>query len=572
MKKLVLGPMPVPSDGSNIIAAGPWCFAAEEDFFPYWEDHFELAPEPLADRKLQKKAIAEAFALATEMIPRLAERLAPELSLPDAYWETLLAPYCINVARILTELSWRVRAMVEKYGSDELEVELLAENSAFNMGCDQDVVLHGCLNPVCLHWLCSLLLRPQLPRTWKVTVLPAVTQDYPLHKPESFAEEVKDAARDLALALPCPPLKGMSVFRALRYSLALLHASRGEDCSRSLKDHYSAAVTGAQPDLPLDPLQIFLALLPASIRGLEHPETSPAPMRAPKTRIAHILMYEDAAYRQKLALWRARGGRLACVQHGGNYGMMEHICSMEFVEYTQHAFLTWGWEKHTSALDDAGGRGNFIPLPPAQLAGIANCWRGGSGKLILVGTEMPTVGYQLDSHPTPMQNLQYREDKQWFVESLGSKIQSQTWYRPYFPVPGTLDDAPWLLSRFPKVRLCSGPLLPQLLNCRLLVLDHHGTTMLEALAANVPTICFWDPACWPITAEFHNLLLRLGEAGIWHSSAEDAAVHVVKVWADPAAWWKDAKTQEARLEFMQHFARVVPRHRDALWVGALRRL
>ena len=137
---------------------------------------------------------------------------------------------------------------------------------------------------------------------------------------------------------------------------------------------------------------------------------------------------------------------------------------------------------------------------------------------------------------------------------------------------GSLDDAPWLLSRFPKVRLCSGPLLPQLLNCRLLVLDHHGTTMLEALAANVPTICFWDPACWPITAEFHNLLLKLGEAGIWHSSAEDAAVHVVKVWADPAAWWKDAKTQEARLEFMQHFARVVPRHRDALWVGALRRL
>ena len=113
MKKLVLGPMAVPSDGTDIIAAGPWCFAAEEDFFPYWEEHFEIAPEPFADRELQKRAIGEAFALATDMIPPLAHHLAPRVALPDVYWETLLAPYCINVAKILVELTYRVRAMVD---------------------------------------------------------------------------------------------------------------------------------------------------------------------------------------------------------------------------------------------------------------------------------------------------------------------------------------------------------------------------------------------------------------------------------------------------------------------------
>ena len=218
------------------------------------------------------------------------------------------------------------------------------------------------------------------------------------------------------------------------------------------------------------------------------------------------------------------------------------------------------------------GKANFLPLPPAQLANVSNCWRGGSNNLILVGTEMPTVGYQLDCHPTPMQNLQYREDKQWFVESLGHKIQSQTLYRPYFPVPGTLDDAPWLLSRFPRLRLCTGPLMPQLLHCRLLVLDYHGTTMLEAMAANIPTICYWDPTCWPIDDDFHAMLLKLGEAGIWHSSAEDAAVHVVRVWDDPSSWWRDKKTQAAREAFMDAYAWVAPRHRDALWTGTLRRL
>ena len=570
MKKLVLGPMAVPSDGTDIIAAGPWCFAAEEDFFPYWEEHFEIAPEPFTDRELQKRAIGEAFALATDMIPPLAHHLAPKVALPDVYWETLLAPYCINVAKILVELTYRVRAMVDTYGAREIEVALLPDNCSFDMGCDQDVVLHGCLNPVCLHWLCSLLLRPMLPGAWHVMEADAVREDYPLHKPESFGERMRENLRNLALSLPCPPLRGMPMARAMRYSLALLHKSMGEDHSRSLRDHYSSKATGAHIDLPLDPMPIFLALLPKSIRSLKHPKHAPGPKH--KTRVAHILMYEDAHYRQKLALWRARGGRLACVQHGGNYGMMRHICAMELVEYTQHAFITWGWKHQESAVEGKCGKANFLPLPPAQLANVSNCWRGGSNNLILVGTEMPTVGYQLDCHPTPMQNLQYREDKQWFVESLGHKIQSQTLYRPYFPVPGTLDDAPWLLSRFPRLRLCTGPLMPQLLHCRLLVLDHHGTTMLEAMAANIPTICYWDPTCWPIDDDFHAMLLKLGEAGIWHSSAEDAAVHVVRVWDDPLGWWRDKKTQAAREAFMDAYAWVAPRHRDALWTGTLRRL
>ena len=394
MKKLVLGPMAVPSDGTDIIAAGPWCFAAEEDFFPYWEEHFEIAPEPFADRKLQKRAIGEAFALATDMIPRLAHHLAPKVALPDVYWETLLAPYCINVAKILVELTYRVRAMVDTYGAREIEVALLPDNCSFDMGCDQDVVLHGCLNPVCLHWLCSLLLRPMLPGAWHVMEADAVREDYPLHKPESFGERMRENLRNLALSLPCPPLRGMSMARAMRYSLALLHKSRGEDHSRSLRDHYSSKVTGAHIDLPLDPMPIFLALLPKSIRSLKHPKHAPGPKH--KTRVAHILMYEDAHYRQKLALWRARGGRLACVQHGGNYGMMRHICAMELVEYTQHAFITWGWKHQESAVEGKCGKANFLPLPPAQLANVSNCWRGGSNNLILVGTEMPTVGYQLD--------------------------------------------------------------------------------------------------------------------------------------------------------------------------------
>lgn len=568
-RRLVLGSMNVPCDGTNTIAAGPWCFAEEEDFFPYWEDKFCLAPEPLANRALQKRAIAETLSLAADMVPRLAERLCPDSPLPAVYWETLLAPYCVDVARILVELHYRAKAMVEAFGEEELEVELLPDTCTFDMGTDLDVTKHGCLNPACLHWLLSMLLAPMLPKAWHVVRSVPVAQSWPKPRPASFKEELRDAMRDLALRLPCPPIKGLSLAGMLRCSLALCHPSRGEDRSRLLKDHYAGDVTGVKIDLGLDPMQILLTLLPQTIRELEHPAAPPAAMRRPRTRLVHISWYENARYRQKLALWRARGGRLACVQHGGNYGMMRWICGMELVEYTQHAFITWGWEKHESALGDTCGEDRYIPLPVWQLVRVFDSWRGGTENIIFVGTEMPTVGYQMDCHPTPMQNLQYREDKQWFVEALGRDLQKHVLYRPYFPVPGTLDDAPWLISRFPDVHLCSGPLMPHILSCKLLVLDHHGTTLLEAMAANVPVICYWDPACWPVNRDFEDMLLKLGEVGIWHSSAEDAAVHLGKVWQDPAAWWKSAPVQAVRQEFMDKFAYAPKRHKRALWIAAL---
>lgn len=574
--ELHLGTLPVPCDPENTLVAGPWCFAGVEDFFPDWEDRFEIGPEPLADRAKQRLAAARSLSMAADMVPRLAEALKADNTLPEVYWETLLAPFCVNVARVVVDLWFRMKALVERCAGRRVHVRLLPASSTFTMGTDQDVVLHGALNPVCVHWICSQFVDALHPEGWELEFLPAVHEEYPAKKPGSFAAELRLALRDLSLRLPCPPLKGMTPSRALRLSLALLHESHGGDRSRPLHSHYASRVTGCTTDLPLDPLPLFLALLPDSLRELEHPEHAPAPMKKPRARVAHILLYEDAAYRQRLALWRARGGRLICVQHGGNYGMMEYISAMELVEYTQHAFVTWGWKSQSSTLEHFCGKvvgtPNFLPLPSPQLCAVRDAWRLKEDVLVLVGTEMPTVGYQMDCHPTPMQNVQYREDKQWFLEALGRDLQQKTLYRPYFQVPGTLDDAPWLLPRFPHVHLCTGPLLPRMLGCRLLVLDHHGTTLLEAMAANVPTICFWDPTAWPVNAAFQRLLLRLGEVGVWHSLAELAAEQVRAVWDHSAEWWNSPAVQRARKAFLDAFAHVPARHADALWLGAFRRL
>ena len=254
---------------------------------------------------------------------------------------------------------------------------------------------------------------------------------------------------------------------------------------------------------------------------------------------------------------------------------MKRICAMEFVEYTQHAFATWGWTEYEGSMGRKAGKGNFIPLPYPQLNRLRDAWHGQESQtLIAVGTEMPTVAYQLDSHPTPSQFIQYRDDKQWFFEALGPAIREKTLYRPYFPVPGTLQDAQWLLPRFPHVHLCSGPLEPQILSCRLLVLDHHGTTLLEAMAANIPTVCYWNPEFWPVTGEFADILSRMKPLGMWNSSAEEAAIKVRAVWDDPSGWGASREVQNVRDEFLRHFA-LLPRNTaagDRAWKDALSQL
>ena len=251
-------------------------------------------------------------------------------------------------------------------------------------------------------------------------------------------------------------------------------------------------------------------------------------------------------------------------------GQVRCLCETPLVEFSQHAFGTWGWSHYEAT--GAGKGGQFLPLPYPLLANMADQWRGGDDTLLFVGAEMPLYGHRLDSRPTPLQWLQYREDKQWFLEDLPRRLHDKILYRPHFDAPGALDDAPWLLPRFPHVRLCSGPLEARMLTCALMVLDHHGTTLLQALAANVPTIAYWDRSIWPMTDEALARLDLLAEAGIWQPSAEAAAAKVREVWDNPARWWLDERVQSARRAFCREHAFVDPKGPDAHIVSLLQRL
>lgn len=562
-KTLVLGKMPEQAKPDTHLAAGPWCFAGSERLFPNWETSFTFAPEPLVDRALHAAAIEAAEYLCVKTIPAISRCLAEDSDkIPLIYWQTLLCPWAIDVAKQIVERAFRCALMIKMWGHINFIVPIVADTPAFDFVDEHDFTLRGALGVEFNHWLFSVLLSQQWPQAWQketVTINPPM----PEKKDDNYQSRIKGLARKTHLLLPFPRLKGMRLAQAARFSMAVNHSCRQEDHSTSM-ERFARNWPDSAPSLK-DCLDIFKTCLPESLKKLRHEEVMST--RKPKIRVASVIAYEDASYRQKLAAWRAAGNRLAYVQHGGNYGQVREACDTVMVEYSQDAFFTWGWEKH--------GRnpGNFIPLPYPQLAAIYDRWQlEPNAPLLFVGTEMAAFPYRLDSRPTPMQFLAYRDAKAKFFGNLDTELLENSFYRPYFDLPGMLEDAAWLLPRFPRLRLCKGPLQPCMLGCRLLILDHHGTTMLEAFAANTPMLLYWNRSHWPLTEECEKLLDILENAGIWFDEPEKAARKAREIWPDTAQWWNGGEIQDARRAWIENQALCDPVNLDQLWVKTLKKL
>ncbi|MDR1857409.1 MAG: LIC12162 family protein [Desulfovibrio sp.] len=565
-RRLVLGLMPEDATPDDVLAAGPWCFLGVEDRFPDFESTFTFAPEPLRDPCRLDAAEAAAKTLYADILEPLTATCFPEhANLPGAYWETLLAPWAFDVSRQIVERWERIKAMTALWGDLPLTVATLPEDCTFAFADEQSFTLHGAMGLVFNHWLLSRLLLARWPKAWQAETLPKTSWRSPTHPPASALGTLRQKLRDRLLSLPFPRLKGMTMSQALRYSLALLHPSPGEDRSLSIRRTFGSQATGIALDLPFDPMPIYVAALPLSLRNLSHPRRLDG-TSAPRTRVANILSYEDTGYRQRLAVWRGRGHRLAYVQHGSNYGQTRTTGLCQAVEYCHHAFVTWGWRRHGKSL------GNFIPLPYPRLQRLVGTWKGDGDHVLLVGTEMSAFPYRLDSYPTPLQILDYRRDKARFMEGLPEALRPRVRYRPYFDVPGAFPDGPWLRARFPGVALCTGPITPAMSSCRLLVVDHPGTTILEGLAAGIPMVLFWRPESWFMTPEASDMLDCLRDAGIWYAHPGPAARKVAEVLPDPAAWWNDAAVRKARATYAAMYALTVAGSEDESWLRTLKAL
>lgn len=565
MRSLALGRVPHGARPEEWLCAGPFCLIGREEEFPEWERRFTFAPEPLADPKVLAKAAKTAQSLCMAGILAVSQRLDPvNFEADSAYWQILLAPFSMDLARQLVERAIRCEAMIRAWGNQELFVRLLPDNCGFHFSDERDFTLRGALGESFNHWLFSRVLERAWPGRWRREYLPEYDDRMePGGRAADKKDHIKDLFRGLMLRMPFPRLKGMTALQSALFSKALAHPLKRDLKSVDLTEAFYRPELLKEILLPENYESFFIRFLPKSAARLKKERLKRGKTEKKRLRIASPAAYENAEYRQRLAKWKAEGNALAFVQHGGNYGQTRTCCEAELIEYSQDCFFTWGWDKYE------GARGNFIPMPYPQLARLENAWTGREKRIIYTGAEMAAYGYRLDSHPTPMQYVGYRQWKADFLGRLPENLRERIWYRPYFELPGTLADAAWLMPRFPELHLCEGPLEPQILDCGLLVLDHHGTVLLQAMAAGIPLILFWNRRDWLLAESCEELIDMLEECGVWHPSPEAAAKKLMEVWPDTAEWWRAPDIARARKIFCERQAR--PPHGDLnkIWIGEL---
>jgi len=244
------------------------------------------------------------------------------------------------------------------------------------------------------------------------------------------------------------------------------------------------------------------------------------------------------------------GVRVVAGQHGGCYGVARYSSSEEHERRIADVYGTWGWASSTHPQD--------LNLPSQKLSLIANRGRGGKGEgdWVFVGNDHPRYLYRFQSSPVGGQWAQYFDAQLDFFRALSAATRSRFQYRR---PPGADYGHRYyaqLRQAFPEVGIDGARKFQQrLLRCQLVVIDHNATTILEALAADVPTISFWQDCRWELRAEAVPYFEQLRAVGIWHPTAQAAAGQVMAVASDVAAWWQSRPVRDARTAFCNRFAR-----------------
>ena len=182
-----------------------------------------------------------------------------------------------------------------------------------------------------------------------------------------------------------------------------------------------------------------------------------------------------------------------------------------------------------------------------------------SGPAMIVSTLMPRYVFDLRSMALGNQMKDYFEEQFYFYENLPKDIKKKTFIR--FPLPHKIGDYGWNLygrwkKRFPEVTIQDStlPFEQSVKSCRLLIHTYSATTFCQSLAANIPTIMFWNIKHWELkkyTSEDMNLLKSVN---IFHETAESASHHMKYIWNDISKWWLSPSVQEARKLFCRKYA------------------
>lgn len=270
-------------------------------------------------------------------------------------------------------------------------------------------------------------------------------------------------------------------------------------------------------------------------------------------------------YRLYVAHAVERGAKIIGYQHGGDdYGLALHAGEIEYLEIKNSLFLSWGYSAIGNELVDV------LPVPSALLSSISpqKPLKSMFTDIIVVGTRMPLNNKFLNARPDLGRWLQYRKFKTELLKRLKDfeKIfDFRLLYRPYRLCENALSDKEFVMKSVDGVRFLEGDLHKALFKSKLVIIDHHGTTVNIALHSNIPTILLWESTWFPLNDFASTIFKELEICGIYHTSIESCINFLIEINFEVSRWWSRAETQRARKMFVEAFARSTDKNVVKIW-------
>jgi putative transferase (TIGR04331 family) len=551
---LYLSTIPQHFNADTDRAIGPWCFVGAEDVCPDWDQADFVEPFESLDEidEADRDTRALANELALGFARRLNDRHAREYS--NDFWRSLLILWLVAGIQTCWRRYRHIECFIDRHRTEDLRVEIADGRYPIrpsSLNEFMDLLLY---TPGFDWWISSGVLKRLAPANWQLVDVPVVNDLAVSDEQQLGLIRRNPLSRILARQYQRMPFNSVQGTRLTRlfFSALLLIAPR-HTCPLPVRATDPSVETRFPPAF-LDFLEDFLdqTLPEAYLADFAGYETHARKFSySPGRMLIDHVAPQAPADQLVVASAIESGERLVGYQHGAMDGNSRATPWSE-AEKQYYGWITWGWSEQ----QDIAGR--MVPLPSPYLTRFRNKYRARNNDLILVGAKIFLRGNRFDSVPTPAQYLQYRRSKLTFIGALPGKIRQNTAYRPFVRSLKTLEDEEYVKAAFPDLRIVHGDLHPRVMSCRLLVLDSPSTTLNIAMAANIPTICYWNPDHWPQCRQIRPYFERFEKAGMLFSDATEAAQQVAAVWDDVPGWWNSNDIQQIRHDWSGQYARTSP--------------
>ena len=268
------------------------------------------------------------------------------------------------------------------------------------------------------------------------------------------------------------------------------------------------------------------------------------PVTRPKAVYSANALHDHLTFKLLLAEWRQQGTLLLYHQHGGGYGLDRVHPIEEFETRVSDRYYTWGWRSEKS---------HVKPLSAPPLNAPSRFRK----RLLLSCIDFPRVVYRLHFHPMPGTIQTMHRQTCEFLAALPNRKNLLIRPCPTDYGWGLVDMMRMAApdATFDDHRAGS---FVRYAESRLVIHNYLGTSWLETLALDIPTVCFFDPDTYAFRNSAQPIVDALERVGVLHRSGIAAARFVAAVANDPEKWWKLGDVQEARQNFVDRYANFSP--------------